>query len=65
MKLKLCWLEEPNQCKLNLINRSQAPYAVRNVRNGTRFGMDLKMEDTLSHGLVDSYPEKTPSEIIS
>lgn len=42
---------------------SQAPYALRNVRSGTRFGVDLKMEDTLSHGLVDSYPEKTPMGI--
>ena len=42
---------------------SQAPYAVRNIRNGTRFGVDLKLEDTLSAGLVDSYPEKTPMGI--
>jgi acetyl-CoA acyltransferase 2 len=41
-------------------NMSQAPYAVRGIRDGTRFGVDLKMEDTLSNGLIDSYPEKIP-----
>ncbi|CAB1319950.1 unnamed protein product, partial [Coregonus sp. 'balchen'] len=32
---------------------SQAPYAVRNVRFGTKFGLDLKLEDTLWAGLTD------------
>ncbi|KAK6492896.1 3-ketoacyl-CoA thiolase [Huso huso] len=32
---------------------SQAPYAVRNIRFGTKFGVDLKMEDTLWAGLTD------------
>uniref|UniRef100_G3NIZ1 Acetyl-CoA acyltransferase 2 n=1 Tax=Gasterosteus aculeatus aculeatus TaxID=481459 RepID=G3NIZ1_GASAC len=32
---------------------SQAPYAVRNVRFGTKFGADLKLEDTLWAGLTD------------
>ncbi|KAG7263940.1 hypothetical protein CRUP_029280 [Coryphaenoides rupestris] len=32
---------------------SQAPYAVRNVRFGTKLGLDLKMEDTLWAGLTD------------
>lgn len=38
---------------------SQAPYAVRNVRFGTKLGMDLKLEDTLWAGLTDMYC-KTP-----
>ncbi|KAF3695582.1 3-ketoacyl-CoA thiolase, mitochondrial [Channa argus] len=32
---------------------SQAPYAVRNIRFGTKFGADLKLEDTLWAGLTD------------
>ncbi|XP_061673488.1 3-ketoacyl-CoA thiolase, mitochondrial [Syngnathoides biaculeatus] len=32
---------------------SQAPYAVRNIRFGTKFGLDLKLEDTLWAGLTD------------
>ena len=36
-------------------NMSEAPYAVRDIRWGTRFGSDLKMEDTLWSGLTDSY----------
>ncbi|XP_045175655.2 3-ketoacyl-CoA thiolase, mitochondrial-like [Mercenaria mercenaria] len=34
---------------------SQAPYAVRDVRFGTRFGQDLQLEDVLWAGLTDSY----------
>ncbi|KAK3727493.1 hypothetical protein QZH41_018360, partial [Actinostola sp. cb2023] len=34
-------------------NMSQAPYAVRDARFGTRLGLDLKMEDTLWQGLTD------------
>uniref|UniRef100_A0A667Y8J6 Acetyl-CoA acyltransferase 2 n=1 Tax=Myripristis murdjan TaxID=586833 RepID=A0A667Y8J6_9TELE len=34
---------------------SQAPYAVRNIRFGTKFGVDLKMEDTLWAGLTDQH----------
>ncbi|KAK6494417.1 3-ketoacyl-CoA thiolase [Huso huso] len=34
---------------------SQAPYAVRNIRFGTKFGVDLKMEDTLWAGLTDMH----------
>ncbi|XP_007516020.1 3-ketoacyl-CoA thiolase, mitochondrial [Erinaceus europaeus] len=34
---------------------SQAPYCVRNVRFGTKFGVDLKMEDTLWAGLTDQH----------
>ncbi|KAL8565362.1 3-ketoacyl-CoA thiolase, mitochondrial [Nucella lapillus] len=36
-------------------NMTQAPYAVRDIRFGTRFGQDLKLEDTLWEGLTDSY----------
>lgn len=42
---------------------SQAPYALRGVRTGTRYGVDLKLEDTLANALVDSYPTKTPMGI--
>lgn len=41
---------------------SQAPYAVRNVRFGTKLGQDLKLEDTLWQGLTDEY-SKTPMGI--
>jgi acetyl-CoA acyltransferase 2 len=34
---------------------SQAPYAARNIRWGTRFGSDPKLEDTLWSSLVDTY----------
>ncbi|KAJ3327365.1 hypothetical protein HDU76_011938 [Blyttiomyces sp. JEL0837] len=44
-------------------NMSQSPYALRGVRSGTRYGVDLKLEDTLAHGLVDQYPVKTPMGI--
>ncbi|EDO37843.1 predicted protein [Nematostella vectensis] len=37
-------------------NMSQAPYAVRNARFGTKLGLDLKMEDTLWQGLTDMLP---------
>ncbi|XP_072108290.1 3-ketoacyl-CoA thiolase, mitochondrial [Mobula birostris] len=40
-------------------NMSQAPYAVRNIRFGTKLGIDIKMEDTLWTGLTDLYI-KTP-----
>lgn len=38
---------------------SQAPYAVRNIRFGTKLGQDPKLEDTLWQGLTDEYA-KTP-----
>ncbi|KAJ3210126.1 3-ketoacyl-CoA thiolase, mitochondrial [Dinochytrium kinnereticum] len=44
-------------------NMSQAPYALRGVRGGTRYGVDQKLEDTLAHGLVDQYPTVTPMGI--
>ena len=34
---------------------SQAPYALRDARFGTRLGVDLKLEDTLWAGLTDQY----------
>ncbi|KAJ1924975.1 3-ketoacyl-CoA thiolase, mitochondrial [Tieghemiomyces parasiticus] len=42
---------------------SQAPYALRDVRWGTRYGLDLKLEDTLAAALVDRYPTPTPMGI--
>ncbi|XP_010294290.1 PREDICTED: 3-ketoacyl-CoA thiolase, mitochondrial, partial [Phaethon lepturus] len=36
-------------------NMSQAPYAVRNIRFGTRLGAELKLEDTLWEGLTDTH----------
>ncbi|KAJ2082936.1 3-ketoacyl-CoA thiolase, mitochondrial [Coemansia sp. RSA 988] len=45
-------------------NMSQAPYALRNVRWGTKLGPDyLKMEDTLMAALTDRYPEVVPMAI--
>ncbi|XP_041365713.1 3-ketoacyl-CoA thiolase, mitochondrial-like [Gigantopelta aegis] len=43
-------------------NMSQAPYALRNVRFGTRLGQDLVLEDTLWAGLTDQQV-KTPMGI--
>lgn len=43
-------------------NMSQAPYAVRNIRFGTKLGQDPKLEDTLWQGLTDEYA-KTPMGI--
>ncbi|KAF9971408.1 3-ketoacyl-CoA thiolase, mitochondrial [Modicella reniformis] len=43
---------------------SLAPYALRNIRfGGTRFGIDLKLEDTLAAALVDRFPTETPMAI--
>ena len=42
---------------------SQAPHVLRGARNGVRYGIDMKLEDSLAHGLVDSYPTKTPMGI--
>ncbi|GFR66005.1 3-ketoacyl-CoA thiolase, mitochondrial [Elysia marginata] len=36
-------------------NMSQTPYAVRNIRFGTRLGEGLKLEDSLWDSLTDSY----------
>ncbi|ORX73747.1 hypothetical protein DL89DRAFT_3361 [Linderina pennispora] len=43
---------------------SQAPYVLRNVRWGTKFGPEyLKMEDALAASLTDRYPEVVPMAI--
>jgi acetyl-CoA acyltransferase 2 len=36
-------------------NMSQAPYAVRNTRFGTKLGQDIQLEDTLWAGLTDDF----------
>ncbi|XP_015915604.1 3-ketoacyl-CoA thiolase, mitochondrial [Parasteatoda tepidariorum] len=36
-------------------NMSQAPYAVRDIRFGTKFGTDYKLEDTLWSSVYDTY----------
>ncbi|KAF3829820.1 hypothetical protein GH733_001771 [Mirounga leonina] len=36
-------------------NMSQSPYYVRNIRFGTKFGSDLKLEDALWSGLTDEH----------
>ncbi|KAJ7335205.1 hypothetical protein JRQ81_013146 [Phrynocephalus forsythii] len=43
-------------------NMSQSPYAVRNIRFGTKLGTDVKLEDTLWTGLTDLHI-KTPMAI--
>ncbi|KAI9502914.1 3-ketoacyl-CoA thiolase, mitochondrial [Coemansia spiralis] len=43
---------------------SQAPYVLRNVRWGTKFGPEyLKMDDSLMAALTDRYPEPVPMAI--
>lgn len=42
---------------------SQAPFVLRNARAAPRYGVDMKLEDSLAHGLVDTYPTKTPMGI--
>ncbi|CAO3666524.1 unnamed protein product [Umbelopsis vinacea] len=48
-------------------NMSKAPYTVDGdkTRWGTRYGVDLKMEDSLAAALVDQYPVQTPMGITS
>ncbi|XP_012937203.1 3-ketoacyl-CoA thiolase, mitochondrial [Aplysia californica] len=36
-------------------NMTQVPYAVRNIRFGTKFGDDLRLQDMLWEGLTDTY----------
>ncbi|XP_059148563.1 3-ketoacyl-CoA thiolase, mitochondrial-like [Physella acuta] len=36
-------------------NMTQVPYAVRNIRFGTRLGEELKLQDMLWEGLTDTY----------
>ena len=42
---------------------SKSPYTLNDVRWGTRYGVDLKLEDSLAATLVDQYPTKTPMGI--
>lgn len=42
---------------------TQAPHILRGARDGARFGIDMKLEDSLSASLVDRYPEVTPMGI--
>ncbi|KAJ2992196.1 hypothetical protein HDV02_003211, partial [Globomyces sp. JEL0801] len=42
---------------------SQAPHVLRGARTGARFGIDMKLEDSLASALTDSYPTKTPMGI--
>lgn len=44
-------------------NMSKSPYTLSDVRWGTRYGVDLKLEDSLAATLVDQYPTKTPMGI--
>ncbi|KAJ1678547.1 3-ketoacyl-CoA thiolase, mitochondrial [Spiromyces aspiralis] len=45
-------------------NMSQAPYVLRDVRWGTKFGLEyLKMEDSLACALTDQYPSPIPMAI--
>jgi acetyl-CoA acyltransferase 2 len=39
---------------------SKSPYTLNDVRWGTRYGVDLKLEDSLAATLVDQYPTQTP-----
>ncbi|GBL80041.1 3-ketoacyl-CoA thiolase, mitochondrial [Araneus ventricosus] len=38
-------------------NMSQSPYAVRDIRFGTKFGVDLKLEDMLWSSVYDTYAD--------
>ncbi|CAG8461842.1 7600_t:CDS:2 [Funneliformis mosseae] len=42
---------------------SKSPYTLNDARWGTRYGVDLKLEDSLAAALVDQYPSKTPMGI--
>ena len=44
-------------------NMTQAPHVLRGGRSAARYGVDLKLEDSLAHGLVDSYPHNVPMGI--
>lgn len=44
-------------------NMSMAPYSLHNVRWGTRYGVNLQMEDSLAAALTDRYPTPTPMGI--
>jgi len=42
---------------------SQAPHILRGARDGAKFGIDMKLEDSLAAALVDRYPTVTPMGI--
>ncbi|KAJ9088735.1 hypothetical protein DSO57_1020268 [Entomophthora muscae] len=42
---------------------SQAPHILRGARDGAKFGIDMKLEDSLAAALVDRYPTPTPMGI--
>jgi acetyl-CoA acyltransferase 2 len=42
---------------------SQAPHVLRGGRTGARYGVDLKLEDSLSNGLIDTFPSRAPMGI--
>ncbi|TPX44618.1 hypothetical protein SeLEV6574_g04386 [Synchytrium endobioticum] len=42
---------------------TQAPFVLRNVRQGLKYGPDLALEDVLAHSLIDEYPKPTPMAI--
>lgn len=42
---------------------SQAPHVLRGGRVGARYGVNLQLEDSLSNGLIDTYPTKAPMGI--
>ncbi|KAJ3130174.1 3-ketoacyl-CoA thiolase, mitochondrial [Nowakowskiella sp. JEL0407] len=44
-------------------NMSQAPFALRGIREGIKYGQDQKLEDTLANALIDQYPTHTPMGI--
>lgn len=44
-------------------NMSQAPHVLRGGRSAPRYGVDLKLEDSLAQGLVDTYPSVCPMGI--
>jgi acetyl-CoA acyltransferase 2 len=42
---------------------SQAPHVLRGSRTAARYGVDLKLEDSLSNGLIDTFPTRAPMGI--
>jgi acetyl-CoA acyltransferase 2 len=39
---------------------SQAPHVYRGNRSGAKYGVEIKLEDMLSNGLIDTFPTRTP-----
>ncbi|KAJ2363625.1 hypothetical protein IW150_006685, partial [Coemansia sp. RSA 2607] len=66
----ICAVQEINSNDSDIVvtggseSMSQAPYILRNVRWGTKFGPEyLKMEDSLMSALSDRYPSVVPMAI--